>query len=104
MGTELIKKLIITLVIIFASSGHLYPLSENGYISSIKKLHNQDQNDGNSKKMKDLTGSFFKEYPNSKYIADIRFILAESETDPKKAVTMYKLLINNYRYFKNRCH
>lgn len=70
--------------------------SEEDYLKIIKSLAETGKREELVKAGKD----FFKEYPNSNLIADVRFILAENEPDPVKAIEQYKIIVNKYKYFK----
>ena len=51
------------------------------------------------KKLNQKAQVFFKKYPKSKYLAEIRLLLAENEKNPKEALYKYKVLVDKYRYF-----
>jgi tetratricopeptide (TPR) repeat protein len=46
--------------------------------------------------------SFLKKYPASGHVPDARMILADNETDPDRAYSLYIGLANNYRYYAKR--
>ncbi len=45
---------------------------------------------------------FFKTYPKSALVPDVRLYLAETETDPERAIALYRVLVDKYRYYRNR--
>ena len=71
-------------------------MSEEDYFKKINSLSGTEKRKELAKAGKD----FFKEYPNSKFIADVRFILAENEPDPVKAIDQYKIIVSKYKYYK----
>lgn len=49
-----------------------------------------------------LSKKFFRMYPKSKHIPDIRLILAENEKAPDNAIKSYRVLVDKYRYYPRR--
>ena len=49
-----------------------------------------------------LVQKFYKLYPRSDYVADIRLMAADHESDPDEAIDQYKKIIRYYRYFPMR--
>jgi len=70
--------------------------SENQYLDGIKKFAG-NKNGSSAKK---LSAEFFKAYPKTKYVPDVKLILADAETIPTKAVPQYQSILKNFRYFK----
>ncbi len=98
MGRESIKLVLISIFISIFFSGEILALSEKEYLNKIDNLHNA----GKTEKLKSLAGKFFKKYPRSKHIADVRLILAENEKDPDRAIKKYRVLVDKFRYYKRR--
>ncbi len=100
MGKELLKALniFVIIAIIFTSSDTLASTKERDYISKIKSLAGT----GKTAELNEVSKKFFKQYPKSNYIADIRLILSENERNPKDAIKQYRILVDKYRFFKKR--
>jgi tetratricopeptide (TPR) repeat protein len=88
----------ILLILLSINGTSFAALSEKEYLAEITELAAKEENDELQKK----AGEFFKNYPGSNLIADVRLILADKETDPEKAAEQYKILVDKYRYFKER--
>jgi len=73
-------------------------ISEKNYLGKIKSSLKA----GEQKKVCTLSSAFFRNYPRSRYIPDVRFMLAENEDDPDSAILRYKTIVNKYRYYKKR--
>lgn len=56
----------------------------------------------NSSNKQELVKKYFKTYPNSNYIPDIRMLLAESASTVDGSIAEYHKLLNNYRYYAKR--
>lgn len=59
----------------------------------------------NSGRVEDLQSAakqFFKTYPKSGHIPDIRLMLADTEEKPDEALRLYRILAENYRYYVKR--
>ncbi|MBN2040738.1 MAG: tetratricopeptide repeat protein [Spirochaetes bacterium] len=73
-------------------------LSEKDYLNRINELAKKGENG----EMIRNANEFFKRYPQSNYIADVRLLLAENETDADKAINQFRILVDKYRYFEKR--
>jgi tetratricopeptide (TPR) repeat protein len=69
--------------------------TENQYLDGIKKF--AGNKDGSSARK--LSAEFFKTYPKTRYIPDVKLILADAESSPTKAIPQYKSILKNFRYF-----
>ena len=83
--------LYIIVIFIFFSEFNLAAAkySEKDYMWLIKKHAKAKQLD----KLNKTLISFFKQYPNSKYIADMRLIAAVYEPDPEQAIKKFNIII-----------
>jgi len=72
--------------------------TEKSLFSDITSAFRQKDLD----KARKLVQKFYKRYPKSDYVADIRLLVADHENDPDEAVDQYKKIIRYYRYFKLR--
>ena len=70
--------------------------SEDQYLDGIKKFA-ENKNAAAAKK---LSAEFFKAYPNTRHVPDVKLILADAESSPTKAVAQYRSILKNFRYFK----
>ena len=85
-------------LIILLFSYPVFAVSDADAFKEIKKLFNA----GKKEELISSSNKFFKDFPKSNLTADVRFILAENESDPKKAIDQYRLIIDKYAYFKMR--
>ncbi|MGQ9843502.1 MAG: SPOR domain-containing protein [Spirochaetota bacterium] len=56
----------------------------------------------NNSNKKELVQKFFKNYPNSAFIPDIRMLMAASSHTIDESISEYQKIINNYRYYSQR--
>lgn len=56
----------------------------------------------NSSNKKELVQKFFKIFPKSSLIPDIRMLVAASSSTIDESISEYKKIINNYRYYSQR--
>lgn len=52
--------------------------------------------------LKRKANEFFKVYPNSKFVPEVRFLLAENEPNPMGAIDKYRALIDKFRDYPRR--
>ena len=87
---------IITIFII--NSPSISSISEKEFFNQIKSL----ALDGKVEELGSVSKRFFKQYPKSKYIPDVRLVLAENERDPKRAIDQFRILVDKYRFYLKR--
>lgn len=95
---ELRKIICLIFALLLASAQTSTADSEKQAFLRIKDLAEKRHEVG----VKKAAAGFFKSFPQSRLIADVRFMLAESESDPEEAVAKYRTLIDKYRNFPNR--
>jgi len=88
----------ITLVTLLMQGPILGASKEGTLFKRIKDLSRS----GKSGRVVRLSNNFFKRYPKSRHIADIRLILAENEANPSKAIYKYRVLVDKFRFFNRR--
>ncbi len=93
-----VLNIFVIIAIIFTSSETFASTKEKKYVSRIISLSHS----GESGKLKELARKFFKQYPKSNYVADVRLILAENESNPKESIKQYRTLVDKYKFFKKR--
>ncbi len=49
-----------------------------------------------------MSRKFFRLYPKSDHIPDIRLMIAENEKNPEEAIRKYRVLVDKYRYYQKR--
>lgn len=57
---------------------------------------------GNAEGVRKESAEFFRLYPESTLIPDVRLELAEFETSPDKSIARYRVLVDKYRYYGKR--
>ncbi len=72
--------------------------SEENYFARIKKLYEE----GKSVELDKLAAEFFKRYPRTERVPDVRLMAAELDSIPESALRRYRILVDNYRYFDRR--
>ncbi|MDY6934474.1 MAG: hypothetical protein SVZ03_09665 [Spirochaetota bacterium] len=87
--------IIITLLI---SIHPLFAITEKGYLYRIEALARS----GSVDDLTALSKKFFKQFPKSKYIPDVRFILAQNERETDKAIRQYRIIVDKYRFYLKR--
>ncbi len=91
--------LLISFIILFSNPiASIAVTTETKYFDQIKKLSHALRITELNKQSK----KFFRMYPKSKYIPDIRLMLAENEKVPDKAIRGYRVLVDKYRYYAKR--
>lgn len=73
-------------------------LTEKEYLNRINKYAQK----GEKEELFRNANEFFKKYPKSNSVADVRLLLAENESDADKAISRFRVLVDKYRYFKKR--
>jgi outer membrane protein assembly factor BamD (BamD/ComL family) len=73
-------------------------MTETEYYERIRELAHSHKN----RELYIDSKKFFRNYPKSKYIPEIKLMLAENEQDPDRAIQMYRILVDNYRYYVKR--
>ncbi len=83
--------------IIFSASSYANS-PEQEFYNKLKELAAKSD----QKELLKTAKLFFQKYPDSTFIADVKFLLAENETEPDSAVSQYKTIVDKYKYFKQR--
>ena len=91
---------IVLVISLLINADPLFSISEKGCIKRIRTLALT----GTREALAETAKKFYKKYPKSKYIPDVRLILAENETDPEKALHQFGILVDKYRYYTRRDH
>jgi len=94
------KSIIFSLIniILFTSLTAYSAISDKKYFKKIKYQYKIKK----YKSLKKYSIEFFKKYPKSRFIPDVRLLLADIETDPQRAVKKYRVLVEKYKYFAKR--
>jgi tetratricopeptide (TPR) repeat protein len=67
------------------------------------ELYNKIKNSRDKKETAEkFSSQFFKSFPESVYVPDVKMILADIETSPSSAVKKYKAVIDNYKYYNKK--
>ena len=82
----------------FASSAKLFAAADEDMFRKIKGLSAAKDYAG----MKKISNSFFKDFPKSPLVPDVRMILAESESNPANAIKQYKTLMSAFPNYARR--
>lgn len=99
MKTYIHYILLISLIVFaYTAMASIAATTETGQFNEIKKLSHARR----IAELNTLSKKFFRMYPKSKYIPDIRLILAESEKVPDTAIKSYRILVDKYRYYPRR--
>ena len=72
--------------------------SEKDSFKEITALNGTEKNE----ELISLSKQFLKNFPKSDHVADVRFLMADNETDPNKAIYQFRVLVNKYSYFNKR--
>jgi hypothetical protein len=70
--------------------------SESQYMSGLKKFAESRNRDA----ARTLAAEFLKIHPKTKFVPDVKLILADLETSPKSAITRYRQVQNNFKFYK----
>lgn len=95
---KIIFKYALPVILLIVLCGSVSADSETDSFNSIKSL----ARGGETPELSSAVKKFYKEYPDSDYVADIRLILADMEKIPAEAVNQYRIIVDKYRYFKAR--
>lgn len=93
-----IAKYVLAVILLFLVCVIVSADSETDSFNNIKSL----ASGGNTPELSSAVKKFYREYPRSNYVADIRLILADMENIPAEAVTQYRTIVDKYRYFRER--
>lgn len=96
-----LNKIFYVLILIASLSSFSFlsaSLKEKDYLIAIKGLADK----GKKEELNNRSKKFFKLFPNSKYIPDVRLILAENEKDTEKSLYQYRVLVDKYRFYPTR--
>ncbi len=74
------------------------PPSEKEYLARIGSLAEK----GEADKLRALAAEFYRAYPKSDAVADVRLYVADAEEAPEDAIRQYRILLDKYRYYKKR--
>lgn len=72
--------------------------TEQEYLSAVRERAKLNDGDG----VKKQSSEFFKLYPESPLIPDVRLVLAEFEESPEGSIAKYRVLVNKYGYYRKR--
>jgi hypothetical protein len=72
--------------------------SEQQCIDAIRKHAKENDRDAVNKR----AAEFFKDFPESKKVPDVRLILAEVETSPDESIAKYRVVATKYKYHTKR--
>jgi len=72
--------------------------SEKQYLDDIRKSVKKNKYAA----VKKQAAEFFKTYPNSKMVPDVRLILADIEHLPEESITKYRVIVTKYKYYPKR--
>ncbi len=86
--------LLLTLNDAHAAAGERGEKMYHAVVSSMQR--------GNRTETEKLAYSFLKKYPLNSHVPDVRLILAENEDDGKKSLSLYRVVIDKYRYYGRR--
>lgn len=92
-------KIIITAATLFLFSSAFASKSEENKL--YKKIYNIYKTQ-NIKNLNKKSNYFYKKYPKSRYIPDIKVYNIDLEKDYKTSLENYKKIIKNYRYYKKK--
>lgn len=88
----------IIIAAVFAGSPATSGNSDRNRMNVLERLAAEGDNTGLHRE----AHRFFRKYPRSIYIPDVRLLLAESEKKPDRALELYRVVLDNYRYYKKR--
>ncbi len=57
---------------------------------------------GEADRLRALAAEFYRAYPKSNAVADVRLFVADAEEAPDEAIGQYRVLLDKYRYFEKR--
>ncbi len=77
-------------------AGHAATAGEGSLYGKILSLHRA----GNHTAVLKKGAYFLKKYPRSSRVADVRFYMAENDTDVSGSLSRFQVIIKNYRYFR----
>ncbi|HMB19761.1 MAG TPA: hypothetical protein VKQ10_01730 [Spirochaetota bacterium] len=92
--------LLITLVVTCIGTLPAHAVTEKSLYLEINRAFHQNQ----LERAHALVNKFYKRYPRSDYVADIRLLMADHENDPDDAIDQYRKIIKYYRYYRKRDH
>jgi tetratricopeptide (TPR) repeat protein len=92
--------LLITLVVNCICTLPVNAATEKSLYSEIQRAFHHKK----SSRAHELVRKFYKQYPRSDYVADIRLLVADHETNPDEAIDQYRKIIKYYRYYTRRDH
>lgn len=73
-------------------------MTEDQYFRRITDLYGAGDRSG----IEETSRDFFKAYPSTRHVPEVRLMLAELEKDPEEAVRQYRVLVEKYRYYPRR--
>jgi tetratricopeptide (TPR) repeat protein len=72
--------------------------SEKQFLDLIRKQAQENDHAAVNKQ----AAEFFKAYPNSKKVPDVRLILADIEHSPEESIEKYRVIVTKYKYYPKR--
>lgn len=75
-------------------------MTEQQYMAAIRKHAGENDRDAVNRR----AAEFFKDYPESKNVPDVRLILADVETSPDESISKYRVVVTKYKYYTKRDH
>jgi hypothetical protein len=72
--------------------------TEQQHFDGIQEQAKRHDTDG----VKEQAAEFFKLYPESPRVPDVRCILAETEKSPEESIAKYRVVVGKYRFYKKR--
>ncbi len=88
----------IVVTAVFAGSPGISGNSDRSALTSMEHLAGR----GDSAGVRREARLFFRKFPKSKFVPDVRLLLAETEINPDKSLRLYRVVLDNYRYYEKR--
>lgn len=73
-------------------------MTDRQYFDAVLDLAKRNDAEGVQK----TSSEFFRLYPKSPLIPDVRLVLAEFEQSPEESIAKYRVLVDKYRYYAKR--
>ena len=90
--------IVLALVAALCARAHAAAPSERDFLDRIRAHARL----GESEKLRSLAAEFYRAYPKSDSVAEVRLYAADAEEAPEEAIRQYRILLEKYRYFKDR--
>lgn len=70
--------------------------SDRGSLELLERLAQM----GDNREFRREAKNFLRKHPRSEHVPDVRLLIADTEENPDRAIRLYRIVLDNYRYYE----